>query len=106
MSLRGRREKRQSVIVEVYLLGVEDWHRTERAVTENVSPRGARIVTGYHWRTGDRLRIAGIESEFQEEARVVYHEAKPGQGFFVGLELGRSREGWWQNVPARGLVNR
>jgi len=71
----------------------------EMTFTENVSSRGARVVTGRRWGVNDRLMIASLPGNFQSVARVAYCEPRRGEGYAVGLEF-TEPEGRWVINPS------
>ncbi|MGA7854951.1 MAG: hypothetical protein WCA15_16620 [Candidatus Acidiferrales bacterium] len=60
---------------------------TETTFTENVSPRGARVLSTRRWKPDDRLTIATMTGSFKAIARVAYCQLVPESGFAVGLEF-------------------
>jgi PilZ domain len=100
MRLYGRSEKRMSMVIAAYLLDTEGRRATEQVVTENVSPRGARVFTKCRWQSGERLRIAGFANQFRVGARVVYCQPGPSGGFFIGLEFRERCADWWKDSVA------
>jgi len=59
----------------------------ETTFTENVSPRGARVLSVRRWKQNDRLTIATLTGSFRAIARVAYCQLVPEEGFAVGLEF-------------------
>ena len=59
----------------------------ETTFTDNVSSRGARIVTSRRWSIDDRLTIATLTGSFHSVARVAYCESIPSSGYAVGVEF-------------------
>jgi len=57
------------------------------AFTENVSVRGARVVTKQHWKPEERVLLKSLESDFQSQARVMYCQHLTKSVFAVGLDL-------------------
>jgi hypothetical protein len=96
MALDGRIEKRIPVEVPMYLAGANEAHPTEQVVTENVSPRGARVRTKQPLRPGDQHSISSSSLEFHLPVRVVYCQRRSNRNFCVGLELGRRVANWWK----------
>ena len=60
---------------------------TETTFTENVSARGARVLSTRRWKIDDQLTIATVTGSFRSIARVAYCEHIPQTGFAVGLEF-------------------
>jgi hypothetical protein len=83
----GRIEKRLSMSVPVYLTAVTEPHSRERTTTENVSSRGARVISKGSWRSGEEALIAPLTGESPQVGRVVYCEARTEGRFCVGVEF-------------------
>ena len=75
---------------------------SESTFTENVSSRGARVLSTRRWKTGDQLTIATLTGSFRAMARVAYCQLVPKAGFAVGLEF-LEPSGQW--VVADGFAN-
>jgi hypothetical protein len=60
---------------------------TETTFTENVSPRGARVLSIRRWKINDRLTISTVTGSFRSLARVAYCQNLPDNAFAVGLEF-------------------
>ncbi len=98
MRFDGRIEKRVPTAVPVYVASLNGPRATERTLTENVSPRGAQLVTKQPWQPDEKALITSPTGEFQLPARVVYCLPLPNGRFCVGLEF-RGRSVNWQNGP-------
>jgi hypothetical protein len=85
--LEGRIEKRTTVALPVYLLPAQQLALAERAVTVNVSPRGARVVTKRRWQAEEQPWLASLFNEFRLQSRVVYCQPLPDGHFCVGLSF-------------------
>lgn len=81
-----RIEKRVPIEVAVHICGDERTPGVEETFTENVSARGARVITGRGWRMNDLLMLASA-CDFQTVARVAYCQPRRGEGFAIGLEF-------------------
>ncbi len=81
-----RIEKRVPIEVAVHICGDERTPGVEETFTENVSARGARVITGRRWRMNDLLMLASA-CDFQTVARVAYCQPRRGEGFAIGLEF-------------------
>jgi hypothetical protein len=93
MRLDGRIERRVPRAVPVYFAGVKELQPGERALTENVSPHGARLVTKRGRRLNEETIIGPLIGEIKLPARVVYCLPRLDGRFYVGLEFrGRSVE--------------
>jgi hypothetical protein len=88
----GRSERRTARTIAVEL-----WDEplpNERTFTENVSPRGARVVTEREWQPGARLLLISLQDDIRSEAQIVYCERVAKYRFAVGLELSARVEQW------------
>lgn len=85
--MSSRRESRVPMEVGVHITGHPALPGTETTFTENVSPRGARVLSTRRWRINDRLTITTLTGSFRSIARVAYCEMVPETGFAVGLEF-------------------
>ena len=78
---------------------VLDGHRQmpglEATFTENVSARGARVISVRHWQKGDALMLASRTGEFRSSARVAYCQPLHGEGYAVGVEFLDSQGRWF-----------
>lgn len=91
MLFDGRIEKRVPMAVQVYLVRTKEPHASERALTENVSPHGARVRTKQVWQLGEEPLITPLASDFAQPARVVYCQPGANGSFCLGVEFeGRS----------------
>lgn len=82
-----RRETRIPMEVGVHISGHRALPGTETTFTENVSPKGARVLSVRRWKQGDRLTISTLTGSFKALARVAYCQLVPEEGFVVGLEF-------------------
>jgi hypothetical protein len=73
--------------VAVMLTSQDCVSRTELTLTENVSRRGARVVTKKLWSANDSLVIKSLEGDLQSEARVIYNQPVRENVYAIGLEL-------------------
>jgi len=89
-----RAERRIPMEVGVQISGHVDLPGVETTFTENVSSRGARVLTSRRWQLNDRLTIATLTGAFQALARVAYCQTVPSSGYVVGLEFIQP-EGRW-----------
>ncbi len=89
-----RRETRVPMEVGVRISGHPAMPGTETTFTENVSRRGARVLSMRRWKPGDRLTIATLTGSFRSIARVAYCQFVPESGFAVGLEFVEPKGNW------------
>lgn len=92
--LDGRIEKRIPMVLQVDLVIAEEMFVSERAVTVNVSPHGARVVTKRHWRPEEQPWLASLTSYFRLQGSVVYCQSLTNGDFCVGLKFRASFMGW------------
>ena len=86
-TLARRLEDRTSVKVLVDLSGMDVRSSAQQGVTENVSARGARVVTGKPWQPNDRVNIRSLRGSLRSRGRVVYCQPLPAGAYAIGLEL-------------------
>jgi hypothetical protein len=89
-----RRETRVPMEVGVQITGHLALPGTETTFTENVSSRGARVLSTRRWKIDDQLTIATVTGSFRSIARVAYCEHIPQTGFAVGLEFLKPSGRW------------
>jgi hypothetical protein len=90
----GRYEKRTARAVTVEVLRLDESQPDKRAVTENVSPRGARVVTELICAPGKHVLVTAPEEGVKSLARVVYCQRVESTKFAVGLQLVVRVEEW------------
>lgn len=71
---------------------------TELTVTENISERGARVLTKKLWWANDALVLKSLEGDLQSEARVVYRQPVRENVYAIGVEL-LAPKGDWRGKP-------
>jgi len=96
-----RAEPRIPMEVAVQIAGHGEIPGVEMTFTEDVSSRGARVLTTRRWRANDRLLLASLPGDFQSLARVTYCQPRPGERFAIGLELLRPSGKWVVNPPTK-----
>ena len=82
-----RSDKRIPMEVAVLLSGHKVTPGIESTFTENVSARGARVVSVRRWDTNDRLTLASRAGDFRATARVAYCQSLRETGYAVGVEF-------------------
>ena len=90
----NRAERRIPMEIGVYLQGSRQVPGAESTFTENVSERGARVVSSQRWDINDKLTFISRSGEFRSSARVAYCQSMQGDGFAVGLEFIEPRGRW------------
>lgn len=93
-TIAPRREARIPMEVGVHISGHPVQPGTETTFTENVSPRGARVLSTRRWKPNDRLTISTLTGSFRSLARVAYCQLIPASGFAVGLEFLEPSGNW------------
>src|SRR5882672_10763193 len=83
----GRTEKRSAWAVQVELSRLDLSVPAETTVTQNVSPRGASVVSKRRWQEGDRVLVKALKGDLRSRAQVVYCEILPSSAFAIGLKL-------------------
>ena len=94
-----RLEKRIPMAIAVHISGHRRAPGVETTFTENVSSRGARVVSTRRWRPNEMLEIASLPGDFRAKARVAYCLAQ-SEGFAIGLEFLEPTGRWVVNAPA------
>jgi hypothetical protein len=95
-----RCETRIPMEISVHITGHVKLPGTETTFTENVSLRGARVLSTRRWKPNDRLVISTLAGSFHSVARVAYCRKVPQAGFAVGLEFVESSGSWIVNNSA------
>jgi hypothetical protein len=90
----GRYEKRTARAVTVELVRLDESRLNDRAVTENVSPRGVRVVTELLCAPGKRVLVTAPAEGVKSLARVAYCQRLGSTKFAVGLQLVVRVEEW------------
>lgn len=94
-----RAEKRIPMEIAVLIHGHRQAPGSESTFTENVSARGARVVSARHWDEDERLTFASRSGEFRSPARVAYCQSLQGNGFAIGLEFLEPKGRWVVQSP-------
>ena len=89
-----RIEKRIPMEIPVLIDGHREAPGSEPTFTENVSARGARVVSVRRWEQGESLVFASRTGEFRSPARVAYCQPLQGDGFAIGVEFLESKGRW------------
>lgn len=93
-SLANRVESRTPAKIVVDLSSLDVRTPAQEGVTENVSPRGARVVTGRAWQPNECLNVRSLLGNFRSRARVVYCQRLGNGTFAVGLHLFAAAGDW------------
>jgi len=89
-----RSESRIPMEIPVVIEGPRQHPGVESTFTENVSARGARVVSSRRWDKGAQLNFASRTGEFRSAARVAYCQPLHGDGYAIGVEF-LEPEGRW-----------
>ncbi|HEY6387396.1 MAG TPA: PilZ domain-containing protein [Candidatus Acidoferrum sp.] len=85
--LDGRNEKRVMMAVPICLVTTGRLIIADQAMTVNVSPHGARVVTTRRWRPKEQPRLALSSGEIRTQAKIVYSEPLADGHFCIGLKF-------------------
>ena len=89
-----RRESRIQMEIPVFLEGNRQLPGAEATFTENVSAKGARVVSIRRWDKNARLVLASRTGEFRSAARVAYCQPIQGEGYAIGVEFLEPQGRW------------
>ena len=89
-----RMEKRILMEIPVLIDGHRDAPGLESTFTENVSARGARVISVRRWEPGEPLKFASRTGEFRSSARVAYCQPLHGDGYAIGVEFLETKGRW------------
>jgi hypothetical protein len=94
-----RAEKRIPMEIPVLIDGHRQVPGSESTFTENVSARGARVVSVRRWDQDEHLMFASRTGEFRSSARVAYCQSLQGNGFAIGVEFLEPKGRWVVQSP-------
>src|SRR5262252_9278548 len=94
-----RADKRIPMEIPVLINGHRQAPGSESTFTENVSARGARVVSVRRWEPNERLTFASRTGEFRSPARVAYCQSLQGEGFAIGVEFLEPKGRWVVQSP-------
>src|SRR3989442_9574294 len=97
----GRFEKRIARTVSVEVRPDDEGMPEERALTENVSPHGARVLLDREWRPGQQVMVISPKEGVRAPGQIVYCEGLAECRFAVGLELSVRGESWAKSYYRR-----
>jgi hypothetical protein len=89
-----RVENRALVRVTVDLSATDVHTAAQQGITENVSARGARVLTTHPWQPNERVTVRSLLGSLRSRARVVYCQPLSEGSFAIGLELCVSIGDW------------
>jgi hypothetical protein len=82
-----RAERRIPMEIPVVLDGHREMPGAESTFTENVSARGARVMSVRRWNKNEPLTFVLRTGEFRSSARVAYCQPLHGDGYAIGVEF-------------------
>lgn len=82
----------------IQIAGHSETPGIEMTFTQNVSSRGARVLTARKWRQNDMLLVATATGQFRSPGRVAYCQ-RADSGFVIGVELLEPGPGWVVQPP-------
>jgi hypothetical protein len=94
MDISKRTEDRTPMKINVDLASLDVRMPAQEGITENISPRGARILTSKPWKPNDRLNVRSLLGSFRSRARVVYCVPVDAGQFAIGLQLFATAGNW------------
>ena len=94
MDASKRTEDRTPLKVTVDLSSLDVRTPAQEGVTENVSARGARVLTNKPWKPNDRLNVRSLLGNLRSRARVVYCVPVDAGQFAIGLQLFAAVGNW------------
>jgi PilZ domain len=94
-----RAERRIPMEIAVMLDGHRATPGVESTFTENVSAKGARVVSTRRWEQGEPLTFVSRTGDFRSSARVAYCHALHGDGYAVGVEFLEPQGRWVVQSP-------
>lgn len=97
-TLARRHEDRIPLTTRVNLCNLDIRWPVQEALTENVSPHGARVIASRPWKLNDRLELRSYPGNLRARARVVYCEPQGKESFAIGLQLIAAAGSW--KLPA------
>jgi hypothetical protein len=89
-----RGEDRTPLKVTVDLASLDLRTPAQEGITENISARGARVLTNKPWKPNERLHVRSLLGNFKSRARVVYCVPVDGELYAIGLQLFAAAGAW------------
>lgn len=94
-----RTETRTPMSVPVDLSSLDARMPAQQGITENVSPRGARVVTARPWQLNARLNVRSLHGSLRSRCRVAYCQSLAQETYAIGLELFAPAGDWASPSP-------
>jgi hypothetical protein len=95
----NRAESRIPLEIPVVIDGHRATPGVESTFTENVSAKGARVVSARSWKKGEQLTFVLRTGEFRSSARVAYCQSLHGEGYAIGVEFLEPKGRWVVESP-------
>jgi len=95
----NRGERRIPLEIPVVIDGHHAKRGVESTFTENVSAKGARVVSVRSWKKGEQLTFVLRTGEFRSSARVAYCQPLRGDGYAIGVEFLEPQGRWVVESP-------
>ena len=95
----NRGERRIPLEIPVVIDGHHAKPGVESTFTENVSAKGARVVSVRSWKKGEQLTFVLRTGEFRSSARVAYCQPLRGDGYAIGVEFLEPQGRWVVESP-------
>jgi PilZ domain len=89
-----RAEVRLAAVEPVSVSALERPTDLESTRTQNISRRGARVMTQRIWEPGTQLLIKAMRSDFWAQGRVVYWRSFSNSRYAIGLEFIAQTGAW------------
>ena len=83
--------------VVVMLSGQNGTPKPEWASTENISARGARILTTHRWKPNDCLLVRCVDGNFHARAKVIYRQPLRDNLSAIGVKLLAPKGSWTES---------
>lgn len=98
-----RGENRVDMKLTAMLIGTHGKLGVEKAITENVSTRGVRVISTSEWFIDDTILVSLPAGHFTSAARVAYCDVLDQDRFVMGLEFVGSTEALELNALGTAL---
>jgi len=90
----GRLQKRTPKSIPIQVTSLQDPAVSERAVTENVSPLGLRVLVRHAKDLNEKIVIVSLVNNERTPARVVYCQRLPKGRYALGVEFQAALFDW------------
>ena len=100
MRVECRKQPRVTQRFSVWISSVRDPLLNELVFVENLSTRGARIMTEQPWELGSHIEIMSRMGAPQARARIVYCQPVGERTFGVGLNFLSQTKEWEARAPS------